>query len=136
MRHRQPGEAHVGDRLLRVGRDGAVDVAIKYRCLQHGQPGRLVGIDHVVEAEGIRRLPDAHGLGRHDVARLLLEVAVVRQIRARGQDQVLGKALELGLVGELPLNELGGDLGVLRALGNGDDVTTHKARGLPLFQPR
>jgi len=47
-----------GDPAHRLARclDGAVDVTIEHRRLEHGQPGRLVGVHHVVELERIGRL--------------------------------------------------------------------------------
>ena len=61
-------------------------------------------------------IADADGLGGRDDARIGLEVFVVGKVGARRQDVVLGQALELGLVGQFPFDELERDLLMLAAL--------------------
>jgi hypothetical protein len=77
-------------------------------ALQHVDPRTRVRVHHVGEMKDPGHVTDAERFGGHDDARIGGEIFVVGERRPRRQNVVLGEPFELGLVGQLPSDELPG----------------------------
>ncbi len=131
-RARWPPRYWRGDRLhllLGVGDDLVEIVVGVVGALQHLQPRPLRRVDLLEEGQRVGRLPDRQRLRHVLHQRLGLEVLVVGHVRAGGQVEELGIALDLHLVREDELHEVDRVVDPLRALRDDDEVAADEGGG-------